>query len=329
MSAARAGRVRRRCAAARGWPGALLLVLLLSACAAPLQSTAWRQAPPDHLRQPVELSAVPFFPQTPFQCGPAALATLLVWSGVEVVPEDLVPQVYLPERQGSLQSELLAAGRRHGRVPYVLARDLDALLREVAAGHPVIVLQNLGLNWYPRWHYAVVVGFDLARDEVVLRSGGEARHRLSLATFERTWRRGGEWAAVVLPPSRLPATADELSYVRAVSVLEKLDEGRTAGAAYETATRRWPGSSVAWFGLGNSAYAQGRYAEAGQAYRRILALEPAHGPALNNLANTLLQQGELAEAERYALAALAVDADQAAYADTLREIRTRMARPDH
>jgi len=56
-----------------------------------------------------------------------------------------------------------------------------------------------------------------------------------------------------------------------------------------------------------------------------LALEPTHGPALNNLANTLLQQGELIEAERYALAALAVDANQVAYADTLREIRARMA----
>ncbi len=310
---------------ARRWPGALLLVLLLSACAAPLQSTAWRQTPPADLRQPVELSTVPFFPQTPFQCGPAALATLLVWSGVEVTPEDIVPQVYLPERQGSLQSELLAASRRHGRVPYVLARDLDALLREVAAGHPVMVLQNLGLSWYPRWHYAVVVGFDMARGEVVLRSGGEARHRLSLATFERTWQRGGAWAAVVLPPSRLPATADELSYVRTVSVLEKLDEGRTAGAAYESATRRWPASIAAWFGLGNSAYAQGRYVEAALAYRRILALEPTHGPALNNLANTLLQQGELIEAERYVLAALAADANQVAYADTLREIRARMA----
>lgn len=45
-----------------------------------------------------------------------------------------------------------AAARRHGAVAYVLPDRLDALLEEITAGHPVVVLQNLGLQWIPSWH---------------------------------------------------------------------------------------------------------------------------------------------------------------------------------
>jgi hypothetical protein len=41
------------------------------------------------------------------------------------------------------------------------------LCEEVAAGHPVIVLQNIGLSWYLVWHYAVVVGYDLHEGTVI------------------------------------------------------------------------------------------------------------------------------------------------------------------
>ena len=58
-----------------------------------------------HHRLPpaVELSAVPFFAQEDYQCGPAALATSLAHFKVAVTPDDLVDKVYLPARQGSLR----------------------------------------------------------------------------------------------------------------------------------------------------------------------------------------------------------------------------------
>ena len=64
-------------------------------------------------------------------------------------PEALVEQVYLPQREGSLQAEMLAAPRRHGLVSYPLAPRLADLLKEVAAGTPVIVLQNLTFSFAP------------------------------------------------------------------------------------------------------------------------------------------------------------------------------------
>ena len=71
----------------------------------------------------------------------------------------------------------------------------------------MVVLQNLGLAWLPRWHYAVLVGHDLAARQLVLRSGTTERELMGFALFERTWARSARWAFVALVPGRLPATA--------------------------------------------------------------------------------------------------------------------------
>ena len=47
---------------------------------------------------------------------PPSLAMVLEAGGKPIQPEALRPQVYLPERQGSLQVEMLAAARRNGFV---------------------------------------------------------------------------------------------------------------------------------------------------------------------------------------------------------------------
>ncbi|MDW8252235.1 MAG: PA2778 family cysteine peptidase, partial [Myxococcales bacterium] len=193
---------------------------LLAGCAGP-QARALLAQPPAALAERVELEEVPFHPQELYQCGPAALATVLAHSGAAVTPEALVPEVYLPARGGSLQAEMLAAARRHGRLAYPLAPQLADLLAEVAAGTPVLVLQNLALLPPARWHYAVVVGYDLAREEIVLRSGTTRRLALSLAAFERTWARAGRWAMVVVPAEKIPVTAVEERYLAAAVALER------------------------------------------------------------------------------------------------------------
>ena len=299
-------------------------LLLLCGCAGVPQTRALLSDPPPELGRSFELSEVPFFPQERYQCGPAALATVLGWGGVEVTPEQLEPRVYLPERQGSLQTELIAAARRYKRVSYPLDPDLTAILREVRAGHPVLVLQNLAYSWYPRWHYAVVVGFDLERREVVLRSGTHKRHIQSLHSFEHTWGRAGHWAVVMLDASLVPATASEQAYLRAVLGFEQTGDWATAAAAYRSAAGRWPASAGAWFGLGNAAYQLRDFHGAEAAFRRVLELRPEFPSALNNLALVLLEQGSADEAMALARRALAADPANPAFQATLDEIMLRM-----
>ena len=150
----------------------LLVLLLASACSAP-QSTAIINAPGD-LPQQAMVTAVPFFPQEAYYCGPAALAMSLAWSGLAETPDSVAGQVYTPGRQGTLAADIVTAARRKGRLA-VEIRGLDNLLAEVAAGHPVIVFQNLALSVWPQWHFAVVIGYDLTAREIVLHSGTTER----------------------------------------------------------------------------------------------------------------------------------------------------------
>jgi tetratricopeptide (TPR) repeat protein len=242
-------------------------------------------------RQTAELERTPFFPQARYQCGPAALATVLSASGVEVTDEALVPLVYLPGRRGSLQTELIAATRAFDRVPYVLAPTLQAVLAEVAQGRPVLVLQNLGLDSLPAWHFAVVVGFDARRDTLILRSGPQAREIVSARRFEDTWARAQRWAMVVLRPGELPVAAARDRYLEAVAGLEATGRLDAALAAYVAAANLWPDDPVAAFGIANVHYRQGRLDDAAAGYRRVIAIDPANVLARNNLAQTLADLG--------------------------------------
>lgn len=277
-------RPRRR--VARRLTAAGILLLGLAGCATPqLQALLGADSPA--LPQRVELDAVPFYPQDEYQCGPAALAMVLEAGGKAIQPEVLRPQVYIPDRQGSLQVEMLAAARRNGFVAVQLNPRLNDLLAEIAAGSPAVVLQNLALDWYPAWHYAVAVGYDLNTQQIVLRSGTERRLEMPLATFERTWQRGGYWAMLALPPGRFPVTVGSAEYLSAVTRLEKAGPPEAAQAAYQRALERWPDQFTALMGAGNTAYRAGDFEGAERAFRRATVVYPRSAAAHNNLAQTL------------------------------------------
>jgi tetratricopeptide (TPR) repeat protein len=297
---------------------ALLAILgVIAGCAADPFREAARPGTP----AAIELVDTPFFPQEDYQCGPAALATVLVDSGVAVHPDELAPRVYLPRRQGSLQPELIAATRHYDRIPYVIPPDFSALLAEVSQGRPVLVLQNLGVRAFPAWHYAVVVGYARERSEVVLRSGTDERRVTPATTFANTWRRGGNWGVVALQPGDLPATDDSSGYLRALAAAESAGRTDLAEPSYRAASERWPHSSLVWLGLGNSAYARGEQDAAERMYRHALAIDPGNAAALNNLASTIAEQGRCDEAQQLLTAALALPDLHARMSDVLLQSR--------
>ena len=308
------------------WAAFSLCVLALAGCA--VQTRALRAQPPADLARTAELEHTPFFPQTEYQCGPAALATALGAAAIDADPVQLAQQVFLPARTGTLQIEMIAGTRRQGAVATRLPATLQALLREVAAGHPVVVLQNLGLSWAPAWHYAVLVGYDVDAGEVVLRSGTTRRQVMAMRTFEHTWTRAGSWAFVALPPGRWPATAEEKSAVEAAVGFERAAPPAQALLAYRSALARWPDSLSLQMGLGNTLHAGGDKAGAAQAFRAA-ATRHRSAPAWINLASTLLELGAVSEALQAARQALAIgdDAWRAQAQTVLRLAEERAAQP--
>jgi tetratricopeptide (TPR) repeat protein len=287
----------------------------------PPQSAALLQQTPEAFRTPRVLADIPFFAQDAYECGPAALAMVLGASGIHVIPDDLVPLVYVPERQGSFQVELLAAARSYGRIAYEIPATLNALLAEVAANHPVLVMQNLGVAWYPKWHYAVVKGFDIEQKKIILNSGLLENYAVSLSTFERTWARSGHWAIVVLEPGTLPASAEPLSYFNAVVALEAGKHPELALDAYFSGLELWPTERNLLMGYGNLLYASGEKVRAADVFKKVTDHHPDYAPAYNNLAQIRFEAGQKQQALEYATKAVELGGDfRELYQETLRMI---------
>ncbi len=305
----------------------LAFLCLLTACAATGVREATRNT---QLPRQAELTQTPFFPQEQYQCGPAALATALTAVNIQVTPEQLKPEVYVPSRYGSLQIEMLAAARRHGAVTVQIPPKLEAVMQEVAAGNVVVVMQNLGFSWVPSWHYAVVVGYDTDKELVWLRSGPYQRQEMSLSAFQRTWARSEYWAFVALPPGKLPASASADEVAKALITYEKLAYENKASAAdrktaYQAAVHKWPDHLVLLMGLGNAAYVAGDLPLAAGSFQHVTEVHPQSAAAFNNLANVLLAQKQVAQAEAAARQGLVLAGEneklKSQITQTLAEIR--------
>lgn len=272
--------------------GQLLACLLcINGCTSTPQSRQIQAEIPEDLAPVVELSKTPFYPQADYQCGPAALATVLQAHHVDVSPDTLSSQLYIPERKGSLQIEMAVTARRYGMLPYPLRPALSDLLIEVAAGNPVLVLQNLGFGWWPQWHYAVVIGYDIGNNELILRSGTTKHWQTTFEAFENTWNRADNWALVIVPAGEIPATADIDTYLTSVYAFEQTGLALQALDAYRAATKVWPTDYLTWLAFGNMAYKARNYDEAVVALLESSSLNPDVVTVWNNLAYALHMYG--------------------------------------
>ncbi|WP_240935963.1 PA2778 family cysteine peptidase [Billgrantia bachuensis] len=291
------GRFQPACMNAR-LAGVLLLALwlmILTGCAStPRLAESTERALP---RQAL-VDGVPFHSQREYQCGPASLAMILNHSDVDVAMESLIPQVFIPGREGSVQPEMLATVRRHGRIPFVLENSFDALLTEIAAGQPVVVMQNLSLPTWPMWHYAVAIGYDLDTEEMTLHSGEEAERIESFRRFDATWARSDRWAFVAMPPGEMPQSVGQRRALEAIATFEQVQGAQAALPAWEALVARFPNSGMGYFALGNARHTIGDTLGAIEALRNAVRQREDLGAAWLNLGLLLQAQGEDGEARR-------------------------------
>lgn len=305
---------------ARFTAGVLFALAFVSACATPLQTLSIREKPPDISAQQ-ELIATPFYPQLDYYCGPAALAAIINYRDIAVEPDDIAPLIYVPKLKGSMQEEIIAAARRFNLLPVQLDGSLESIFREIEAGNPVLVLQNLGFEIYPKWHYAIVIGYDLNQETLVLRSGTRERLVRSFSLFERTWQRGGYWSLAIVEPGQIPATANAASFLNTLIEFEQTSGLYPAYQAYLSAAKKWPSNALARIGLGNTAYALGKFGRSEDAYKEALQLSPDMADAWNNLAYALAEQGKTDESMNAIEKALVISPDDSNYLESLSELR--------
>lgn len=257
----------------------LTAVTLLAGCVAQPQTDALVAAA-GGLPNRAAVTGVMFQPHVDQEGAPGALAMALQWSGRKVDPVSLVPALLKDGRQDSI----LATATRHGRIAYPI-HDMRSMLAELAAGNPVLALQEPSNGPVPVWRYALVVGYDLERQILELHSGVIRNLKLSMPVFEENWGRAGNWAVVILPPERMPATASEADYLKAAQSLVDKETAWEAVVAHDSALVAWPRSASALLGLGRSLRALGDENGADSAFR--MAAQMVSEPQLGGRALTL------------------------------------------
>lgn len=263
--------------------GLAALLLLASGCA------TYDARIPESLAPRVDLTETPFHPQLEHHCGPAALATVLEASGARPEYDAVADRVYVPDLEGSLQVEMMAAARSFDRIPFRVPGELSSVLAEVEAGHPVLILQNLRVRSLPAWHYAVVVGYDREQGEILMRSGTERELATPVQRWMRQWDWASRWAIVVLAPGELPAQPDQTAVFRALADFDENGRPESRLHAWRAAAEQWPDAALVHLGLGNARYELGEREPAAESFRRALAVQPGNWPVRLNLARVLLE----------------------------------------
>lgn len=259
----------------------LIFICALVGCVSNTVQTDRLYSSESNLKSRVE-NAAPFIHQEVGHCGPATLAMAIGAIGKSVDLPTLTEQVYSPNAKGTLQETMIASARRQGFLAVPINGLVD-LLKEIEAGHVVVIFENLGIQWIPQWHYALVTGYDLSTQTLVLHSGPNANEQIKMKEFELSWKLGNYWGLVVLPPGELSASADEFTHLRAAAALEKLEKYSEAEKAYQGILSRWPNSLIARIGLGNVYYNQQKYSLAVRYLKKATKLHPTSTEARNNL----------------------------------------------
>ncbi|WP_167360402.1 PA2778 family cysteine peptidase [Pseudomonas anguilliseptica] len=215
------------------------LSFLLSACASGPQLLPETKRLPER----VELADVPFFQLSDAQGGPSALAALLNHHGVITSPGLVDERIQQLTKGQSAQAGLEAVARSYDLLVYPLPGNLDVLMQQVSAGHPVLVMQDR-LFGGPGAHFALLVGYDQRERTLVLRSGNTQRWYTSFASFDDAWGEAGRWAVLVMPTNQLPEQPLKQAWLTAVQELQ--EQGRTAAAqrALRTAHQVWPDAQL-------------------------------------------------------------------------------------
>lgn len=236
---------------------------------------------------------VPFIPPRSELCGSTSIEMVSSYwqSTTAFIPKlstsELDAHTLIPAKGGTLQIEMVTAARANGLIAYPMEPTFEALFAELNAQHPVIVLVNRSFSWHPLWHYAPVIGYDEVKRSIIVHFSDQPNESVPLATFAALWKRSGNWGVVLLPAGELPASVSSKTFLRTVYDFEKTGDSLGAIRAYKSALTRWTEDTDILFALANAEYNVSNFVEAEKDYRKLLALNPLHPLALNNLAMVL------------------------------------------
>jgi tetratricopeptide (TPR) repeat protein len=266
--------------------------------------------PPRSQRPGADARVLPGVPVQSFgvqSCGAGSLKVVLGYYGDPATFEELEAALPRGRNDGVLTLDLLLEARRRGYAARMVEGSAELVRRELLEGRPAIlmlkVLDAPGAA-HDYYHYIVADGIAPGQGLVRVQFGDETPRWTTFERLDRAWR-PTKHTTLLIAPSDPTAETPAARMVRYAVALEAAGRVEEAVALYRQLLEETP-SALLWTNLGNAEAGREQWALAEAAYRQALALDPAHGDALNNLAWLLLEQGErLPEAEELARRAVA------------------------
>jgi ABC-type bacteriocin/lantibiotic exporter with double-glycine peptidase domain len=140
---------------------------------------------------------VPFYPQEAYQCGPASLAGVLNYWGLNISPAEIAAEIYSPKARGTLDVDMVFYAQRKGLKARQYQGNVEDVKRNIDSNQPLVVLVDDGFWVYEKAHFMVVVGYD--EEGLIVNSGKERHQFISLSRFLRSWKRAKFWTLRITP----------------------------------------------------------------------------------------------------------------------------------
>jgi tetratricopeptide (TPR) repeat protein len=239
---------------------------------------------------------IPFISQEEHMCGPSVLKMATSFSAPTYSLAEIEKMTFREDAQGTFQSDILSAARRMGLTPYRVNTTAE-MWKQIREERPVIVFQNLGLSWLPAWHFSLLVGYDAAKDRVIMHTGHEAYQSIGLSRFMGTWERGEKWSYVVTSPEDVPTNARFEDALENAMLLEKMENLNAAQSVYAVLSTRFPDRFEPHLGLAQIHYARKNLELALSEAETALSKSPEHPALLFNVSQLNFEKGNLQKAK--------------------------------
>ncbi len=138
---------------------------------------------------------VPFYPQETYQCGPASLAGVLNYWGINITPDDIAKEIFSESAKGTLNIDMILYAQSKGLDAAQYKGNMNDLKKNIDSGYPVIVLVDYGLSLYQANHFMVVVGYN--EYGVTVNSGKDKGKFISTEDFLKAWEKTNYWTLLI------------------------------------------------------------------------------------------------------------------------------------
>ena len=156
------------------------------------------------------ISNVPYIRQKPHWCGPAALAMVLNYWGLNISQDEIAAEIYRPDKKLTYISDMVKYPQSLGFYSKAFTGSIDILKSYIIADIPVIVLQKFS-TIIPTGHYRVVIGFDDHEQLLYVLDPTVGEYAIPYNEFVELWKPGStfkvtNWSLIIYPKSFIAST---------------------------------------------------------------------------------------------------------------------------